>query len=67
MHRRAGPLERDGEHQQASQQEEADPGEFTLLGFRYFQLRQAGCLDPKPLPRGGALGARDALTPGFRT
>jgi len=67
VHRRAGPLKRDSEHQQASQQEEADPGEFTLLGFRYFQLRQAGCLDPKALPRGGALGARDALTPGFRT
>ena len=41
VHGRARPLERDGEHQQASQKEEGDPGEFALLGFRHLQLRQA--------------------------
>ena len=67
MHGRAARLERDRQHEQAGQQQEADPGKLALLGLWHFQLWQARRLDPKALPRGGALGARDPLTPGFHT
>src|ERR1700730_6779420 len=67
MHRRAAGLERDRQHQQAGQQQEADPGKLALLGFGNLELRQARRLNSKTLPRGGALRARDPFSPGSHT
>src|ERR1700682_4121464 len=53
--------------QQSSQGETGDAREFTLLGLGNLELRQPGCLDPKALPRGRALRARDALTARFHS
>ena len=66
VHRGAAGLERDRQHQQAGQQQEADPGKLALLALGNLELRKAG-LDTKTLPRGRALGPRNALSPGSHT
>src|SRR4029077_17149055 len=66
-HGRAAGLEHDRQHEQAGKQEEANPGKLALLGLGNLELRQAGGLNSKTLPRGRALRARDALSPGSHT
>src|SRR5712691_10478597 len=67
VHGGAAGLKRDRQHKQAGEQHEANPGKLALLRLGDLELRKARCLDSKALPRGRALRARDALSPGSHT
>ncbi len=67
VHDGAARLERHSQDEQAGDQEAGNPRQLALLTLGHFELRKARRLDPETLPRGRALRARDALTPGSHT
>ena len=67
VHRGAAGLKRDCQHEQPSEQQEPNPGKLALLRLGNLELRKSRRFDPKTLPRGRALGARNPLTPGSHT